>query len=79
MGKGIRRGRREGRKREGGREGWEERDNLFQQDTGTLVCQSGGELDGCHASLKPCLSGLKCILKSAFPLYVVQVCMCVCL
>lgn len=55
-----------GKSKRGGREGGEgkkrggkEWKNLVQQVTGTLVCQSGGRRDVCHASLQPHLKGLK--------------------
>lgn len=46
---------KKGGKKRGGKEG----KNLVQQVTGTLVCQSGGRRDVCHASLQPHLKVLK--------------------
>lgn len=60
---GERKGEREDRGKEGG-------ENLVQQVTGTLVCQSGGRQDGCPASLEPCLRSMN--LKFGF-----YVCVCV--
>lgn len=49
--------RREDKRREGRGEG--RGNNLVQQVTGTLVCQSGGRQDGCHVSLEPRLRSLE--------------------